>query len=292
MKIAVTGGTGSWDRGVGPVVIAALIARGHEVTNLDRAVPGGIEKAGFIRVDLTDYGQTFAALYGHDAVVQLAANGEPDWDHVTGAARFHTNSLIAYNVFQSACFLGMKKVVWASSETVLGFPFDRVPPRVLPTSDDDPPIPTSSYGISKANTEDLARHMNRRYGVPFVGLRFSNIFYDTPGHVTGYDKVPGFWDDPLLRRFNLWGYVDSRDAADACVLALEAPITGAEVMTIAAHDTIMRQTNAELVAAAFPGCVLRPGTGPHDSLESIARARQRIGYDPQWTWRRVLGIEP
>jgi hypothetical protein len=54
----------------------------------------------------------------------------------------------------------------------------------------------------------------------------------------------------------------------------------------------MRQTNAELVAAAFPGCVLRPGTGPHDSLESIARARQRIGYDPQWTWRRVLGIEP
>jgi hypothetical protein len=76
------------------------------------------------------------------------------------------------------------------------------------------------------------------------------------------------------------------------VLALEAPITGAEVMTIAAPDTIMRQTNAELVAAAFPGCVLRPGTGPHDSLESIARARQRIGYDPQWTWRRVLGIEP
>ncbi len=54
MKIAVTGGTGSWDRGIGPVVIAALEARGHEVTNLDRAVPGGIERPGFIRVDLTD----------------------------------------------------------------------------------------------------------------------------------------------------------------------------------------------------------------------------------------------
>jgi nucleoside-diphosphate-sugar epimerase len=290
MKIAVTGGTGSWDRGVGPFVIAALKAKGHEVTNLDRAVPGDIESRGFIRVDLTDYGQTFAALSGHDAVVQLAANGEPDWDHVSGAARFHVNTLIAYNVFQAACFLGMRKVVWASSETVLGFPFDRVTPKMLPTSDDDPPIPTSSYGISKAVTEDLARHMNRRYGVPFVGLRFSNIFYDTPGHVTGYEKIPAFWSDPKSRSFNLWGYVDARDVADACALALDASVTGAEAMTIAAPDTIMRQDNATLVAAAFPGAILRTGTGPHDTLISIDKARRLIGYDPQWTWRRVLGM--
>lgn len=289
MKIAVTGGTGSWDRGVGPVVIAALEAAGHEVTNLDRAVPG-IERPGFIRVDLTDYGATFAALHGHDAVVQLAANGEPDWDHLSGAARFHVNTLIAYNVFQAACFLGMKRVVWASSETVLGFPFDRVPPAMLPTTDEESPVPTSSYGISKAVTEDLARHMHRRYGVDFVGLRFSNIFYDTPGHVTGYDKVPSFWDDPLSRRSNLWAYVDSRDVAQACLRALEADVSGAEVMTIAAPDTIMRQTNEELVAAAFPGCTLRSGTGPHDTLISIDRARRLIGYAPEWTWRRVLGM--
>ncbi len=289
MKVAVTGGTGSWDRGVGPVVIAALEKAGHEVTNIDRAIPGGIERPGFIRADLTDYGQTFAALHGHDAAVQLAANGEPDWNHVSGAARFHVNTLIAYNVFQAACFLGMKRVVWASSETVLGFPFDKVQPRVLPTSDDDPPIPTGSYGISKAVTEDLARHMHRRYGVDFIGLRFSNIFYDTPGHVTGYEKVPSFWDDPRSRMFNLWGYVDARDVADACVKALTAAVSGAEAMTIAAPDTIMRQTNAELVAEAFPGCTLRPGTGEHETLISIEKARRLIGYDPQWTWRRVLG---
>lgn len=289
MKVAVTGGTGSWDRGIGPVVIAALKAKGYEVTNLDRAVPGGIERPGFIRVDLTNYGETFAALHGQDAVIQLAANGEPDWDHVSGAARFHVNTLIAYNVFQAACFLGMKKVVWASSETVLGFPFT-IPPAVLPTSDDDPPIPTSSYGISKAVTEDLARHMNRRYGVPFVGLRFSNIFYDTPGHVTSYERIPRFWEDPHSRKFDLWGYVDSRDTADACVQALESAITGAEVMTIAAPDAIMRQTNAELVAACFPDCRLQAGTGEHETLISISRARQSIGYDPRWTWRRVLGV--
>jgi nucleoside-diphosphate-sugar epimerase len=290
MKVAVTGGTGSWDRGVGPVIIKALQDAGHEVTNLDRAVPGGIEKSGFIRVDLTDYGQTFAALYGHDAVIQLAANGEPDWDHVSGAARFHVNSLIAYNVFQAACFLGMKKVVWASSETVLGFPFDKVPPKVLPTNDDDPPIPTSSYGISKAVTEDLARHMARAYGVTFVGLRFSNIFYDTPGHVTGYDRLERFWADPMSKRFDLWAYVDSRDVAQSCLKGLEADVTGAPVMTIAAADTVQTQTNEELLAMAFPGCRLRPGTGPHDTLISIDTARRLIGYEPEWTWRKVRGL--
>jgi nucleoside-diphosphate-sugar epimerase len=289
MKVAVTGGTGSWDRGLGPVVIAALEAKGHTVTNLDRVVPGGIERRGFIKVDLTDYGQTFAALHGHDAVIQLAANGEPDWDHVSGAARFHVNTLIAYNVFQAACFLGMQKVVWASSETVLGFPFD-IAPKVLPTNDDDPPIPTSSYGISKAVTEDLARHMNRRYGVPFVGLRFSNIFYDTPGHVTSYERIPRFWDNLHAKKFDLWAYVDARDTADSCVQALESQITGAEVMTIAAVDTVMRQTNQELIDACYPGCVLRPGTGEHETLISIARARELIGYDPKWTWRKVLGV--
>jgi len=288
MKVAVTGGTGSWDRGVGPVVISALKAAGHTVTNLDRAVPGGIESHGFIKVDLTDYGQTFAALHGHDAVIQLAANGEPDWNHVSGAARFHVNTMIAYNVFQAACHLGIKRVVWASSETVLGFPFT-IPPTLLPTIDEDAPIPTSSYGISKAVTEDLARHMSRAYGTTFVGLRFSNIFYDTPGHVTGYDRLPKFWADPMAKRFDLWAYVDSRDVAQSCLKGLDADVTGAPVMTIAAADTVQTQTNAELLAMAFPGCQLRPGTGDHATLISIDTARRLIGYEPQWSWRQIIG---
>lgn len=288
MKVAVTGGTGSWDRGLGPVVIKALEEAGHEVANLDRAIPGGVESHGFIRVDLTDYGATFAALHGHDAIIQLAANGEPDWNHVSGAARFHVNTLIAYNVFQAAAFLGIERVVWASSETVLGFPFD-IHPTLLPTLDEDPPIPTSSYGISKAVTEDLARHMSRVYGTTFAGLRFSNIFYDTPGHPTSYDRLPQFWADPLSRRADLWAYVDSRDVAQSCLKALTANVTGAPVMTIAAPDTLMTQTNEELLAMAFPGCRLRPGTGDHETLISIQTARDLIGYEPEWTWRRVLG---
>jgi len=61
-------------------------------------------------------------------------------------------------------------------------------------------------------------------------------------------------------------------------------------MTIAAPDTIMRQSNAELLALAFPGCRLRPGTGEHETLISIEAARRLIGYEPEWTWRRVLDL--
>jgi nucleoside-diphosphate-sugar epimerase len=164
-----------------------------------------------------------------------------------------------------------------------------VHPTALPTSDDDPPIPTGSYGISKAVTEDLARHMSRRFGATFIGLRFSNIFHDTKGHMTSYEKIPSFWGDPKSRMFNLYGYVDARDVAQAVSKSLTADISGAEVFTIAAPDTIMEQTNDVLVAAAFPGCRLKPGTGPHDTLISIEKARKVLGYAPEWTWRRVLG---
>ncbi len=292
-KIAVTGGTGSWDRGLGPVVIAALQAKGYEVTN-HRSHRGAAARSSAgvsSSADLTDYGQTFAALHGHDAVINLAANGEPDFNHVAGAERFRVNTMIAYNVFQAACALGMKKVVWASSETVLpASPSATCRRRCCRRATRTRRSRPASYGISKAVTEDLARHMNRRFGVPFIGLRFSNIFYDTPGHTTSYEKIPSFWADPKSRMFNLWAYVDQPRHRGLLRQALESNITGAEVMTIAAPDTIMKQTNAEIVAAAFPGCQLRPGTGPHETLESIEKARKLIGYDPKWTWRRVLGM--
>ncbi|HEY8594109.1 MAG TPA: NAD(P)-dependent oxidoreductase [Devosiaceae bacterium] len=286
--IAVTGGTGSRERGIGPVVLNALRERGYQVFNLDIAAPApGAQD--FRQVDLTRYGDTFAALSGADAVVHLAANANPDFDHFTGAQRFHTNTLSTYNVFQAAIAQGMQKVVWASSETVLGFPYDTYVPPELPTHDDDPAVPTGSYGISKAVCENLAEHLYRMHGMPIIGLRFSNIYYDIPGHETGYDRLPAFWDRPADKKFNLWGYVDSRDIAQGVWRALESDIRAARNYTLAAADTNMPQTNQELLAECFAGVKLRPGTGPHDTLIGIDRARKELGYTPQYSWRDILG---
>ena len=127
-------------------------------------------------------------------------------------------------------------------------------------------------------------------GAPgFVGwiddLRFSNIM-----EPHDYERFQTFWNDPYLRKWNLWGYVDARDVAQSCRLGLEADIQGAESFIIAAGDTCMTRPNRELMAEVFPGVPLRPGVGDHDTLLSVGKARRMLGYQPQYSWRQVLTV--
>jgi nucleoside-diphosphate-sugar epimerase len=283
-QIAITGGSG----GLGTWVVRRIAAEHYAVRNLDRVAPphaGGPTAAPFIAVDLTDYGQTFAALYGCEAVVHLAAQPIPDADFLTGAERFRNNTLGAFNVFQAAAALGLKRVVWASSDTVLGYPYRAVQPVYLPVDEAHPVQPQCAYALSKVICEELARQMCRMYGLTILALRFSHVFYPGPNSRDPYPEPQALAADPLQRKFNLWGYVDARDAAQAVQCALEADVTGADEFLITAADTIMDRPNAQLVAAAFPDVPLRPDTGPYETLESIAKARRVLGYDPQYSWR-------
>jgi nucleoside-diphosphate-sugar epimerase len=285
--IAVTGSTGSRGRGLGPVVVGTLRAAGYRVLTLDLTLPERADDD-FRLVDLTDYGAAFAALHGADRVVHLAANAGPDTNMFTGAQRFHVNTLAAYNVFQAACAMRLDRVVWASSETVYGYPFNKAYPKLLPVEDDAPPVPTGSYGMSKAVTEELARHMHRMYGTSFIGLRLSRVHHDVPGHPHNYEAVRRGWSDPTDLRTNLFGYVDARDVAGAVLGALATEFTGAEAMGIFAADTTWNRPNDALVKEFYPEAVLRPGTGPYETLVSNAKARRLIGYAPKHSWRDVL----
>ena len=113
-----------------------------------------------------------------------------------------------------------------------------------------------------------------------IGLRFSNVMYPrtTPGSRPSRTT-------PTLRKWNLWGYIDARDGAQAVRLALESTITGCEIFVIANADTVMERPNAELLAECFPDVEVRGQVGPHDTLLSIAKARRLLGYEPQHSWR-------
>jgi nucleoside-diphosphate-sugar epimerase len=252
-----------------------LIDHGHRVLNVD-LVADPEPVCEYRRANLDELGQAFEVLHGADAVVHLAAIPRPTL--LTEEATFRTNTASTFNVFSAACTLGLQRVVWASSETTLGLPFDSTKPY-FPVDEDQPTQPKSSYALGKVLYEEMARYFNARFGVTFVGLRLSNVFDERD-----YDRVPGFQADARSRSWNAWGWVDRRDVALACRLSLEADVTGADVFIIAAADTVMERTNQDLVAEVFPDVELRDG-GPHETLLSIDKARRILGYEPQHTWR-------
>jgi nucleoside-diphosphate-sugar epimerase len=270
-NIVVTGGSGK----AGRAVVRDLAAHGYHVLNVD-LVP--FRETDFIRADLTDLGQTYEVLKNADAVVHLAAIPAPGL--LPDEATFRINMSSTYNVFTAATALKLQRVVWASSETTLGLPFDRQQPHYAPIDEAHPLYPESSYALSKVLSEEAARQMNRWTGIPFIALRFSNIM-----EPEDYQRFPSFWSDAQLRKWNLWSYVDARDVAQSCRLALEADIQGAESFIIAAGDTVMNRPNRELMAEVFPNVPLREGTGDYQTLLSVQKARAMLGYQPGHSWR-------
>ena len=193
-----------------------------------------------------------------------------------------------FNVFMAAARLGLSRVVWASSETTLGLPFD-VPPRYAPVDEDHYPFPTTTYALSKVASETVAGYIAQWSGIPFIALRFSNIM-----EPADYQDFPSFWGDPAERKWNLWGYVDERDVAAACRLALSAPhdaVAGSPAFIIAAADTVMDRPSAELLAEVFPDVRLTREVSKFGTLLAIDRARQLLGFEPRHTWRDHLPAE-
>lgn len=283
-KIVVTGGSG----GAGRYVIKDLLDHGYQVHNLDRVAPKE-SLCSFNQIDLTDYASVFTGMSGYEAVVHFGANPIPDFDFMAGADRFKNNTLSTYNIFNAAVALGMERVVWASSETVLGFPFEKVQPYYLPVDEKHRLQPQNSYALSKVVCEELAYQMNHLYGIPIIGLRLSNVLYTGTAHPANYEAIPSYWSDPMKRKFNLWGYIDARDSATSVRLSLEANITTSENFIVAAQDTIMNRPNRELIEAVFPEDVtLQEGLGEFDSLLSTKKANLMLGFTPQYSWRNVL----
>jgi nucleoside-diphosphate-sugar epimerase len=278
MRVAVTGGSGK----LGRHVVRRLADDGHQVLNLDRA---GERNPGLVVVDLRNYGQVLDVLLGvddrhsgFDAVVHLGAVPAPGI--IPDAATFENNMLATYNVFQAARRAGIKKVVYASSETVLGLPFD-VDPPYIPVDEEYPARPESTYSLVKHLEEQMAVELTRwDPELSISGLRFSNVM-----DPEDYDKFPAFDGDATLRKWNLWSYIDGRDGAQAVVRALENAGPGFEAYIIANADTVMSRPSAELAAEVFPDVKVTKDLGEHETMLSIDKARRLLGFEPEYSWR-------
>jgi nucleoside-diphosphate-sugar epimerase len=283
----VTGGSGK----AGRAVVRELIEHGYSVINVD-LVPSRDPLCHFLKADLNDMGQTIDALRRAagtverrrpfelaEAVVHLA--GIPAPGLAPDATTFQNNLMTTYNVFSAATLLGLTRVAWASSETIFGLPFTRVQPAFAPITEEHPSLPESGYALAKALCEEMARQMHRwNPDTTFVGLRISNII--EPGE---YPAFASWQSDPNIRKWNLWSYVDSRDVARGCRLALECSFKGADHFIIAAADTVMTRPSRELMAEYFPSVPLTRSIGEFETLQSSEKVQRVLGYEPRHSWR-------
>ncbi|CAD0114986.1 unnamed protein product [Aureobasidium uvarum] len=293
-RVIVTGGSGK----LGRSTVRYLADEGWEVISVDTRRPPGISEDGksglggayrLVEIDLEDMGavlETFLttdmAYSGIDAVVHLAAIPSPG--QTNSSRQFRTNTMSTYNVLEACRKLKIKNIVLASSETLIGIPFDPHQPESLPITEEHERKPESAYSLSKLVGETLAEQYARwDPEAKIISLRFSNVMLPEE-----YKTFESWQDDPMKRYWNCWGYIDARDGGQAVSKSLDSKTKGHHQYLIAAEDTCMRQSNDELVKKAFPGVKYNATSGPNDTLLSIEKAKKEIGFKPAYKWQDQL----
>ena len=285
--IVVTGGSGK----VGRAAVKHLMERGFNGVSLDMARPAGRSnppkpgEVSFCRVDITDFGQVLGAFSGinervsgtGDGVVRLGAIASPG--EAPDNVIFDTTMQSTYTDYEAARRLKIRNVVWASSETVYGIPYPNGPAYV--PVDEEIELPQWSYSLSKLLGEKMAEQYAKwDPETKIIGLRLSNV--QEPQDYANFDSYQA---DPKTRHFNLWTYIDARDAAQAIRLALGANLKGAHVFGIANSNSLMRKSNDELLDAMWPGVKRKRALKPYESLISIEKAQRMLGYKPEFDWK-------
>ena len=203
-KIFVTGGSGK----AGKHLIQYLLEKGYSVVNAD-LVPLMIDGVDNINLDITDSGQIFNALSGYANIPELkSGEGLKSFKAVVHLAAiprilvkpdnetFRINTLGTYNVIEAATKLGIKKIIFASSETTYGFCFAQgnPTPKWLPIEEDYETSPTDSYGLSKVLNEQTGKAFQKRTGIDIYALRIGNIIEPNE-----YHRFKEFSDNPNVR---------------------------------------------------------------------------------------------
>lgn len=275
-KVVVTGGSGM----LGKWVVRHFVEQGYEVANVDTHKPA--DSLGHtIIADLTNLGEVYSALAGADAVVHMAAI--PAAHIKTNEVTFQNNVMSTYNILEAAAGLGIRKAVIASSESSYGMVFavNRFGPQYVPVDEDHPQLPQDSYGLSKVVNELTADMFHRRTGMQIVSLRIGNVIDPSV-----YEQFPTFIHDPEQRDRILWSYIDTRDVAEACQLAIEAEGLGSVALNIAADDTSMAVPSRELLKARYPEVAdFRQPMSGYETLLSNEKAKKLLNWKPKHAWR-------
>jgi nucleoside-diphosphate-sugar epimerase len=275
-KIVITGSAGL----LGPYVVEHFVEQGYEVLSVDRVKPAS-PLTRHMTADLTSLGECYGILEGAYAVIHLAAI--PSAYIYPNEVTFQNNVMGTYNILEAAAGLGIAKAVIASSECTYGICNSRkgLTPAYVPVDENHPTLPEDSYGLGKIVGEAIADAIHRRCGMQIVSFRIGNIISKEK-----YHNFPGFIHESRKRKHLVWNYIDARDIAVACRLAVEKDGLGSMVMNLAADDTCMDIRSCDLIKAEFPQVTdIRSPVDAYQTLYSNEKAKKILGWRPVHCWR-------
>ncbi len=275
-RVLVTGSSGL----LGRHVAASLVDGGHAVTGLDIGAPP--DGAGWFHVtgEAGDLAVVAPLAKDMDALVHIAAIPRP-----TGRAAadvFRINMAAMYAAVEAARLCGVPRFVYASSFSVLGFPFFETPvvPAYLPIDEAHPIGAQDVYATTKWLGEELVESMVRRGAFSAVSLRMPWI--QTPDTFHAAIGPRRLHADAAR---DLWAYLDARDAAAAFVAAVERTVTGHARLFLSAADSYMDCASADLIAKAYPDTPVHKPIAGSAALIDTSAAQQQLGFAPRHSWR-------
>jgi nucleoside-diphosphate-sugar epimerase len=276
MRVAVTGAAGH----VGPFVLDELLRHGHEPVAVDLR-PAGDDRVEWVSADVEDVDALERAFAGCRAVVHLAAVRAPGIEPPEVTYRVNTQGTICG--LEAAVRVGARRFVLASSDSAFGFCFQlrEMTPDYLPLDEDHPARPQDCYGLSKIAAEEICRSYTRGGSISTVCLRTCDVWY--PAREYALEAIADERRKP--QRQALWVYVHALDVARAYRVACEATGIEHETLLISAHDTEAFSPTARLLEEFYPRVPLRCDLAEHGALVSGVRARERLGFEPERSWR-------
>ena len=290
-RIYFTGASGK----AGKHVAAYLIQKGHRVLNADitQVKQDGLD---YLKVDVTDLAQVFSSMsahmnrdelrlgqtpLGYDAVVHFAAI--PRILQASDVETYRVNVMGTYNVIEAAVKLGIKKIIFASSETVYGlcFSHDKPLPLSLPVFEDDSTRPMDSYAMSKVVNEETAKAFHRRTGIDIYGLRIGNVIEPDEYHL-----FEGFCKNPEIRLPNAFNYIDARDLGQAVDLCISKNGLGYEVFNVSNDQNSVDLSTDDIRKKFYPEVPIKRDIGPEECLFSNQKIKKLLGFAPRHDWRK------
>jgi len=262
-----------------------------------------------LRADITDLGSVYNALSSYGSLAELddgssfrhgcSGRGVPRFDAVVHFAAiprillrpdhetYYINTMGTYNVLEAALKLGVRKIIFASSETTYGVCFSDSAhrlPSYLPIDEDHPTVPEDSYATSKVVNEVTARSFQRRSGADIYGIRINNV---VEPHEYQQD-FPKYFADPSLRRRNFFAYIDARDLGTLVHRCLLTDGLGYQVFNASNDELSTHLPTAKLLEQYYSGVPVHGELGEHETLYSNAKAKRVLGWQPQHSWRKYV----